>query len=44
VSTRRPGWLDEPGHDEPVELAEALSEWAAGHPRPEAPGSGEAGQ
>jgi hypothetical protein len=34
VSTARPGWLDEPAHDEPVELAEILAEWAAGQSRP----------
>jgi hypothetical protein len=45
MSTTRPGWLDEPGHDEPVELGQALAEWAAGHARADEPGpESEAGQ
>jgi hypothetical protein len=30
VTTRHPGRPDEPGHDEPVKLDQALAEWAAG--------------
>jgi hypothetical protein len=35
--TGKPGWLDEPDHDEPVGLARALDDWAAAHPLPEPP-------
>ena len=28
MSAQGPGWLDEPEHDEPVGLAQAVSEWA----------------
>ena len=31
MSTAGLGWLDEPRHDEPVALAQALGEWAAAH-------------
>ena len=41
--TARPGWLDEPEHNEPVVLGQAVAEWADGQPRPEAQDS-EAGQ
>ncbi len=35
MSAQGPGWLDEPEHDEPVGLAQAVSEWAAAHPHAE---------
>lgn len=44
MSTTGPGWLDEPEHDEPVELAEALAEWTSRHLRPDAEQDSEAGQ
>lgn len=43
MSTPGPGWLDEPGHDEPVVLGQALAEWTAGHPHAKAQEDGEAG-
>ncbi len=33
MSAQGPGWLDESEHDEPVGLAQAVSEWAAAHPQ-----------
>lgn len=41
MSTQGPGWLDEPEHDEPVKLGEALADWAAGQSHPEARQEGE---
>ena len=35
MSITNPGWLDEPGHDDPVALAQALGEWATTHPHPD---------
>jgi hypothetical protein len=37
TTTMRSGWLDEPEHPEPVELGQAIAEWAAGQSHPGAP-------
>lgn len=42
--TARPGWLDEPEHEDPVELGQALDEWRAGQSRPGTGQESEAGQ
>ena len=34
MSSTRPGWIDEPDHAEPVDLGQALAEWAAGQSHP----------
>ena len=36
-----PGWLDEPEHDEPVELGQLVAEWAATQDNPEIRTAGE---
>lgn len=36
MSTQGPGWLDEPEHDEPVQLEHAIDDWLSSHIGPQA--------